>query len=668
MAIYDNLILVPLSADKKPNMTGSWKNSNYRYEDIKNMQNAGVIIPAGFVVCDFDDQAHAEKALEIITASKLRTLVTKTTRGIHAWFKMPRNNVNNIVSQVTDTQTLCGLRVDLRINSYLMIKQNGQMREFVYKNVDSLDEVDELPFFFFPNKTGSQDRYNLLGLKNGSRTNTLHSYFCHLQNYKLLWDFPFEARRKIIINSVVVANRFLLEDPLSENELFREVLHNGEVSEPDREVKFEEKEQAPVFVGEADVNKIAEELAEKFKIKNYNGDLYYYDDGYFQNYGSSLKLKKAIYEAYPYLTNFQIREVVERIQFISFVEKTNENPEIINLKNGRYHTRLHVMVGHDSDVFETQRIPVTYDESITSHEKIDEYRLELFGSQEMVDLVDEITGYCFLRNLSAQKLFIFWGGAGSGKSTYLNVIKNLIGDENRSAISLANMTENKYANSLMVNKFLNTIDEVDSSKHLKSEDTVKILSCGQDIFVERKYKEGFNTKIYATQIVALNDPLHIEDEALLDRLMIIPFVNRYRNTDKQLNENNIYEFACNEDGKSYLFNKAMQGLKRLQNNNFKFSTVKEVEKTKKLFIHLDEVAADDDDVAKFLEDLKINEENIVEIGNANEIAEMYRNWCIANKKVFIGSTNFKNRVIDILNVEIKKVRSNGRRDRRFVAI
>lgn len=666
MAIYNNLKVVPLTADKRPNMAGSWKDSNYKYEDIKNMQNAGVIIPAGFVVCDFDDEANAKKAIEIITALKLRTIITKTTRGCHIWFKLPKNNINNIVSQVTDTQTLCGLRVDLRINSYLMVKQNGKVRDFVYKNVDSLEEVIEIPFIFWPNKTGSQDRYDLLGLRNGSRTNTLHSYFCHLQNYKLLWGFPRETRKKIIINSLVIINKFLLEEPLTDSELFKEVLHNGEVNEPNEEIKFEAKEEAPVFAAsEINTNKIAEELTAKFRIKNYNGELFHYNDGYYQNYGSLTKLKKAIYELYPSLSNFQIREIVERIQLIGYIEKINENPEVLNLANGRYHTRLHIFVGHDSDAIETQRIPVNYEENITSNEQIDKYRLELFGSQEMVNLIDEITGYIFLRNLSAQKLFVFWGGAGSGKSTYLNIIKNLVGDENRSSVSLVNMTENKYANSLMVNKLLNTIDEVDSTKTLKSADNVKILSCGQDLYVEQKYREGFNTKIYATQIIALNDPIKIHDEALMDRLLIVPFFNRYRNTSRQINENKIYDFTCSEAGKSYLFGKAMEGLQKLQNNNFKFTVVKEVEDAKKLFID-DDVA--DDDVAKFLEDFGINEDNITEFGTTNGITEVYRGWCIINKKVFIGSTKFKNRVEEILNVEIKKVRINGTRDSRFVAL
>ena len=50
------------------------------------------------------------------------------------------------------------------------------------------------------------------------------------------------------------------------------------------------------------------------------------------------------------------------------------------------------------------------------------------GNQEMIDYLQKLVGYCLTGSISERALFIFHGHGRNGKSTFLRVLHDLMGD------------------------------------------------------------------------------------------------------------------------------------------------------------------------------------------------------------------------------------------------
>ena len=93
------------------------------YEEVKDFDNLAVVVPEGYVVMDFDTESDAEIMLRIVEGLDLNTLVMKTTRGIHCWFKAPEENPKNFIKN----RLAVGIYSDRKAggrNAYVKIKQD----------------------------------------------------------------------------------------------------------------------------------------------------------------------------------------------------------------------------------------------------------------------------------------------------------------------------------------------------------------------------------------------------------------------------------------------------------------------------------------------------------------------------------------------------------------
>lgn len=72
------------------------------WDEVKDFDNVAVIVPRGYIVLDFDTTSDADIMLKIIKALNLKTLVFKTTRGVHCWFKSPEEDPKNFIKNRLD--------------------------------------------------------------------------------------------------------------------------------------------------------------------------------------------------------------------------------------------------------------------------------------------------------------------------------------------------------------------------------------------------------------------------------------------------------------------------------------------------------------------------------------------------------------------------------------
>ena len=416
------------------------------------------------------------------------------------------------------------------------------------------------------------------------------------------------------------------------------------------------------------VDEFAQKVIEDWKLVYVVNSFYRYESGIYKplvpnkNSPSTpesdgmLLVKAQIARLAPSLSEKKISDIAKRVQIKAYklVTSSSDDEYVINIKNGRYNLKTHELMPHSEDIIEFYQLPIIYNENASSKD-FDEYRNQTFdGDIDLIKVLDELAGYCFWKSLPAQKFFFFWGKPGTGKSTYLDMMEALLGTENVSNVSLRMIERDMFSTSSMVDKLANFSDEANAERVMDSVDTIKQLATGGKIRTQKKFQNAVDVRIYATQIFCINDPFSFNDEALADRLMVIPFWNKYRNTDKNIDSNSFAAKFHKPEIISYMFKLAMDGLKRLQGNGFQFTESATIKEATEQFIGAS------NPVKQWLVDDEITADNISEF-SAEEVVGKYETWIKLNRlNIPIRKNKVKQAIRELLGVEKKVYKGKNR--------
>lgn len=249
----------------------------------------------------------------------------------------------------------------------------------------------------------------------------------------------------------------------------------------------------------------------------------------------------------------------------------------INLKNGRLYTKgsKRTIKQHTPEVYDTYKLPVNYDIRASCP------RFRQFLDQVTKDYIDfltiqEMMGACLLKNYKYQKAFLLLGDGSNGKSTLLNVIENLVGEENISSTTLQDIAGNTYSSANLHNKLVNLGGETNVDSINKTE-KFKRVTGGDTITAENKFEKQFQFKNYSTLIFAANRLPEIKQQvgrAFWRRWIPIEFPYNFTDdpTDGKKNKDpNLSNKLADEEELSGILNFALEGLYRLEKNNYTFT-------------------------------------------------------------------------------------------------
>lgn len=149
--------------------------------------------------------------------------------------------------------------------------------------------------------------------------------------------------------------------------------------------------------------------------------------------------------------------------------------------------------------------------------------------KNMVQLL-EIIGYTFYpHGYPFKKAFILWGPGDSGKSTYLNLIAEIVGEGNYSALSYDQLVRGEFELAELFGKLVN-ITSIPPEKIREGDiDKLKKLTGDGEILARRKYQAPFLLRNYAKLIFGANFLPKIKsmDADFLNRWIIIEFPNTF---------------------------------------------------------------------------------------------------------------------------------------------
>ncbi len=165
--------------------------------------------------------------------------------------------------------------------------------------------------------------------------------------------------------------------------------------------------------------------------------------------------------------------------------------------------------------------------------------------------------------LFRKAVFLHSKAPKTGKTTFCNFVKALVGTDNTSILSLDDLqsSKNRFKLTMLVGKRLNFGDELAQGKQLDSDTiaTLKNIINGNDIATERKGIQAENSPMTCSFLYACNDIPYFNDRAMEDRLIIIPFMHIF--TDSTLREST--RNNGNEKALKYFFLMGLKGAIRL---------------------------------------------------------------------------------------------------------
>ncbi|MDO4813663.1 MAG: phage/plasmid primase, P4 family [Gemella sp.] len=259
-------------------------------------------------------------------------------------------------------------------------------------------------------------------------------------------------------------------------------------------------------------------------------NIYYYDfkDGIYKH--SELEIHRWINALEYRYKPSKYKEVTSKLKTeIEYVEETPEYLEkYIPVNNGLFNLKTRVLEPFSYKHYITAKIVTDYTPSAVN--PVDYFDVDSFFQTLAVEkndvtlLIWQLINEAINPNYTRRKMGIILGEGKNGKSTFQDLLINLIGRKNVSTLKLDQITGNKFMVSKLAGKVCNIGDDI-SDLYLQDVDIIKSITSGQTITADVKNKESqaITVKLFllfsANRIPKIND----KSKALLDRLLIIPF-------------------------------------------------------------------------------------------------------------------------------------------------
>lgn len=244
----------------------------------------------------------------------------------------------------------------------------------------------------------------------------------------------------------------------------------------------------------------------------------------------------------------------------------NRNPYVVNIRNGLLDIRDMSFKEHIPSYLSTVQLNVEYN-PYADCPQFKKFLNEVLDCR-LIPLVQEIIGYLLTANTAAQKSFVFWGPARTGKSTLLWVVEYLLlGKKNVSNIPWQDIGD-KFKTAELLGKLANVFSDL-PSRSIDDTGIFKVVTGEDYLMAEKKNKNPFKFKPFSRLVFSCNElPRNYVDrtEGFYRRLIIVPFTRQIEKSkvDKHLKA----KFQREKEG---ILNWALEGLRRLYKNNFEFS-------------------------------------------------------------------------------------------------
>ena len=592
-------------------------NKKYPKKDADIADNHEAFKNAGWLLTDNDliidiDTVPKDVIEKVITLFNIKTQTVWTTRGVHFYFKKPQG--------FKGSKKVCplGFEVEykhLKNTPSIKIKQDGELR--VIENEGVREELN--PIFFTRKRLEP-----LLGLdENEGRNNRLFAHRMKIHDIE-----NWQSILRFINNNIFAC-------PLPEEE-FQTI---------SRDVKIEAKANSEP--------EIADYLITKYRVVLYMGKIHWYQDDNYLN--EEQLLQRLIFEEIGNQRTRFIDEVIKQMKYRAPIIDPNKIFDI-KLQNGILRAGEFIEV--DYEEFTPYSISIPFYADAERVQIVDDYLNHLTNNDEhykkrLLEVIAHtlIVDKEFKRMLA--KFFIFIGGGGNGKGTLLSIIRKILGAHNTSALSIKQMTDERYFTT-MQGMLVNLGDDLeDSSIDHEQMKILKNISTCDYVATRNLFEQSKNIELTISLIFTSNHILRSweKGESYKRRVDWMPMFGKPKRKDKHF-----ISKLTTPEALQYWMCLIVEAYQRLhKNEGFTFSEAVENFNA--------EYHEQNNTVLQYLQDYEKSDF----LGlRSPEAYEKYEEWAEENglpsqsKKLFVQS------VKDVFGLEIKPKLINGKTARVFL--
>ena len=599
-------------------------------EAVEKVPSYGGVLDDNAVMVDIDDMEQSETLLRIIKDLDVKCKVIATSRGKHFLFW----NNGQVSRNGNHKKLAIGLTADIKAGcncSYEVLKRDGHLREVIYDT----ESYETIPCFLKPVNT----KIDLLGLGDGDgRNQTLFSYILPLQKAGLnISDV------KYTLNLV---NNYILKDPLSDNEL----------STITREEAFS-KQQFFTEKGGFLFDVFARYMVANKHIVRIDGDMHVYRNGIYV--AGEEALESAMIDEIPNLKKTQRAEVLAYLPLIGLDTYKESDVQYVAFNNGVLNIITNEFSDFTPDKVITNKIPHNYRPDAKS-DLLEKTMRKLACNDDSVEaLLYEALSYSLLRRNELRKSFFLLGDKHNGKSTFLDLLSTMLGEENVSNLDLADVGS-EFKTAEIAGKLANIGDDI-SDEFMSNTSIFKKVVSGEAMTVNRKYQKPITMTSRAKFYFSANSLPRLgrgkDTGALVDRMIVIPFNASFSKKDPDFDPFIKYKLR-EESVIEALIVKCISHLRDVMANE-EFTRCELVES------EIKEFEVSNNPIILFFDDL---EEEDYLYDPTDIVYKKYTGFCYSNNVQPVSNIEFSKQIRKRFNLEVKQRRDGKERKRYYVKI
>ncbi|MDD3020924.1 MAG: phage/plasmid primase, P4 family [Alphaproteobacteria bacterium] len=565
----------------------------------KSPEFAGILGPDTILI-DVDDLEMSDILFDMVKDLHLKCRVYQTTRGKHFLF---RNS--GVTNNSTGARLAVGLTADIKLgsrNSYSILRFKGVDRPILYDTPQA--EIQDLPKWLYPIKTNT----DFMTMEAGDgRNQALFNYILTLQSE----DFTVEEARE----TIRMINDYVLIDPLSDREI-DVILRDDAFKKP---VFF--KGSSFLF------DKFATYLKNNSHICMIDGQLHIYKEGvYLPGLGP---IEAQMIKHIPNLNRSKRSEVLAYLPLIVGDNIPQSSPNLIAFNNGVLDIFSGAFSEFSPDIVITNKINWPYNPN--AYDELMDHTLNRLACDDpqVRALLEECIGYCMFRRNELGKAFILIGDKSNGKSTFLDMVKTMLGEYNIASLDLKELGD-RFKTAEVAGKLANIGDDI-GDEFIANASLFRKLVTGDRVNAERKGQDPFEFNNYSKFLFSANNIPRIKDKtgAVQRRLVIIPFDAKFSPDDADFRPYIKYELR-EQKRMEYLITLGISGLKRVLTN-------RQFTASEKVTFQLNEYEQANNPVLAFFDEIG---ENDILNEPTKKVYMRYKEFCLSNNFQAMSNIEF----------------------------
>ena len=294
------------------------------------------------------------------------------------------------------------------------------------------------------------------------------------------------------------------------------------------------------------------------------------------------------------------------------------------------------------------------------------------GDEPTMQAMMEVIGVCMCskRVLSQSPMLIGrpTGGtstAANGKSTFIEMIRALLGDENATAMDIASLGD-KYGPAELTGKLANLGDDI-PDEFLKGTELAlfKKLVTGNKIKAERKYHDPFDFKPSATMVFSMNAMPRLADttDGVFRRLAFVPFRRTFTPDNPDFDPDMGEKLAKTETLQRFAVLGLMALHDMVKDNRDRLTEISD------MVAEVEEIRIDNSVVRRWLYEEEIGETDIDRVA-IQDLYKTFTDWCDeAGEHYTLKRTSFTKeirRVFGNASISVLLNPMTGKKERTFV--